>query len=268
MYTGADHTFALCAYQESPYLEECIRSLLGQSVKSNVVLATSTPSPFLEAVAEKYGLPLFVNPGEGGIGQDWNFGYQQAQTPLVTVAHQDDVYAPEYLERILSMLNEARHPLIAFTDYYELRQGRRVDRNRLLTIKRVLLFPLRAKAFRASQWIRRRSLSLGCGICCPAVTYVRDHLPCPVFLTDYKCDLDWQTWERLSKLDGEFLYDPGLLVGHRIHPDSETTRLISDNARSREDLEMYQKFWPRWIARLLAGVYKNSERSNDDHPEP
>lgn len=263
MYTAHDHTFVICAYRESPFLEECIHSLLDQKVKSNLLLVTSTPSAFLEQVAEKYSLPLLVNPGEGGIGLDWNFGYQQAKTPLVTIAHQDDIYEPEYLERVLAVMNTARHPLIAFTDYYELRDGRRVDKNRLLTIKRLLLFPLRSKVFRASKLVRRRSLSLGCGICCPSVTYVRDALPCPVFLTNYKCNLDWQTWERLSKLDGEFLYLPSPLMGHRIHADSETTHLIADNHRGQEDLEMFQKFWPSWIAKLLAGAYKSSERSND-----
>ena len=28
------HTFAICAYKESPYLEACIRSLKGQTVPS------------------------------------------------------------------------------------------------------------------------------------------------------------------------------------------------------------------------------------------
>ena len=31
-YTGKNHTFAICAYKESPFLEECILSLLDQTV--------------------------------------------------------------------------------------------------------------------------------------------------------------------------------------------------------------------------------------------
>ena len=38
-----DHTFAICAYKESPYLEECIKSLKNQTIKSNILIATSTP---------------------------------------------------------------------------------------------------------------------------------------------------------------------------------------------------------------------------------
>ena len=43
-YSGRDHTFAVCAYGESPYLEECVRSLLDQNVKSRILIATSTPN--------------------------------------------------------------------------------------------------------------------------------------------------------------------------------------------------------------------------------
>ena len=87
------HTFVICAYQESKYLEECIRSLMRQTVKSEILMATSTPNAFVKKLSEKYGIPLYINTGERGITQDWNFAYRQARTPLVTIAHQDDVYA-------------------------------------------------------------------------------------------------------------------------------------------------------------------------------
>ena len=35
-----NHTFAICAYKESQYLEECIKSLQNQTVKSNIIMAT------------------------------------------------------------------------------------------------------------------------------------------------------------------------------------------------------------------------------------
>ena len=38
------HTFAVCAYGESPYLEECVQSLLAQKVRTRILIATSTPN--------------------------------------------------------------------------------------------------------------------------------------------------------------------------------------------------------------------------------
>ena len=51
------HTFAICAYKESPYLEECIKSLKSQTVKSNIIIVTSTPNQFISDLSEKYHLP-------------------------------------------------------------------------------------------------------------------------------------------------------------------------------------------------------------------
>ena len=34
------HTFAVCAYKDSPYLEECLRSVTSQTVKSEVICCT------------------------------------------------------------------------------------------------------------------------------------------------------------------------------------------------------------------------------------
>ena len=101
-----DHTFAICAYKESPYLEECILSLKNQTVKSNIIMATSTPNEWIQGLAEKYEIPLYINTGEGGIAQDWNFAYRQAKTDYITIAHQDDIYEPNYLKMIFGELKK------------------------------------------------------------------------------------------------------------------------------------------------------------------
>lgn len=38
------HTFAVCAYGESPYLEECVQSLLAQKVRTRILIATQLPN--------------------------------------------------------------------------------------------------------------------------------------------------------------------------------------------------------------------------------
>ena len=60
-YDQNSHTFAICAYRESPYLEECIRSVLNQSMKTSVIITTSTPNHHIRSIAEKYGVPVFEN---------------------------------------------------------------------------------------------------------------------------------------------------------------------------------------------------------------
>lgn len=262
MYSPTDHSFAVCAYGKSPYLDSCLHSLSGQTVRTNLFVSTSTPNAHIEEVAQKYGIPLFVNEGAPSISHDWNCAVSHCSTPLVTIAHQDDVYLPQFAERTIEALNSAERPLISFTDYGELRGDRNVDVSRLLSVKRMLLSPLKLRCLKSSRLVRRRALSVGSPICCPSVTYCLDNLPDPLFLDNMRCDLDWEAWERFSKLRGDFLYIPQLLMRHRIHGDSETTALIVDETRSREDLVMLQKFWPRWMARAINRFYRTSQDSN------
>ena len=260
------HTFVICAYKESPYLEECIKSLKSQKEKSNVIIITSTPNKYIENNAQKHGIPYHVNNGEGGITQDWNFGYQCAvneyKSKYVTIAHQDDIYDKDYLYVVMDTLRKAKCPLIVFSDYYEIRDEKKVTCNTVLRIKRLMLFPLRLPLMKKSKWMRRRILSLGSPICCPAVTFTVNNLPEIIFQNHYRACEDWEAWEKISILKGEFLYVPKMLMGHRIHADSETTAAIGDNQRSQEEYQMFCKFWPKRIAKLLGKLYSKGQKSN------
>lgn len=263
MYTGEQHTFVICAYRESAFLEDAIKSVRHQSVKSNVIMVTSTSNFRIEELSKKYEIPLYINEGETGIAGDWNFGYNKANTELVTICHQDDIYEKHYVEQVLKRLNQSKCPLIAFSDYGELRNEKKIFDNTLLKIKRMMLLPLRFSYFENSVWVRRRILSLGCPICCPAVTFVKQRLPKVIFKQGFKSDVDWEAWEMISKLKGGFVYIKKPLVLHRIHADSATTEIIGDSLRSKEDYQMFCKFWPEWIAKQLVQIYKKSEKSNE-----
>ena len=61
-YSEKNHTFIICAYQENPYLENCILSILNQEVLGKVMISTSTPNQYILGLAEKYDIPIVVNP--------------------------------------------------------------------------------------------------------------------------------------------------------------------------------------------------------------
>ena len=112
VYTKEEHTFVICAYKESKYLPDCIESLQNQTIKSKIILSTSTPNEYIENTAKKYDVQLRINQSEQsiygetpGISKDWNYAYKQADSKLITLAHQDDVYQPEYLEIALQSIN-------------------------------------------------------------------------------------------------------------------------------------------------------------------
>ena len=67
------HTFVVLAYKESKFLEECVKSVLNQNIKTNVMIATSTPNDYISKIAKKYNLEIKVNEEKKGIGYDFDF---------------------------------------------------------------------------------------------------------------------------------------------------------------------------------------------------
>lgn len=257
------HSFAICAYKESKYLEECILSVKKQEDTSYIYLVTSTPNNFIYEMGKRYDIPVYVNEGEGGITQDWNFAILICKTPYVTITHQDDVYFQNYGEEVVKSFSQATKPLIFFSDYYEIRNQRIEKNNMLLKIKKIMLAPLKIKSFQNSRWIRRRILSLGSPICCPSVAFNLEEISQPIFQNHFRTNEDWEAWENISKQKGQFIYISKPLMAHRIHEESETSRMIrEESGRTREDIEMYSKFWPKRLALFWAKRYKKSEEYN------
>lgn len=259
----AAHTFAVLAYKRSPHLDMCLRSLIAQTVRSKILLCTSTPSDYLAEYSNRYQIPLKVNPHSGGIATDWSFAYAQPDTELVTLAHQDDIYYPQYTEKCLSAFSEASDALIAFTDYCELRYDCVIASNLNMKIKRILL-RLAGLGFRIhrTKLQKRNLIRFGSPIPCPAVCYNRARIGCFSFDPTFKINLDWDAWERLSRRDGAFTSVPEIHMAHRIHEDSETTRGIMTSRRMDEDLLLFKRLWPVLVARLILCLYTFSYASN------
>lgn len=263
MYTQSDHTYVICAYKENAHIEDTIQSLLNQTVKSDIILSTSTPNEFLENMCKKYSIPMYINPERQGAGADWNFGYMTADTELVTVAHQDDFYEPNYTEEILKYANLREDTLIIYSDYYEFRIEEKVTENKIMKIKRIINAPLTKKLFYGSRFMRRRCLSIGDAICCPAVTYVKKNVGANPFDTKYINSCDYKTLVDIANKKGAFICIPKQLVAHRIYPESATSLNLSENIRQKEDFEIFCEFWPKGIAKRINRLYATSEKSNE-----
>ena len=258
-----DHTFAICAYKESPYLEECILSLKKQTIKSKIIMATSTPNEWIKNLADKYQIPLYINKGEGGIAQDWNFAYRQTDTGLVTIAHQDDIYEPTYLKDVMNCVKNTKKPVLAFTDYGELRNGEKIRKSTLLTVKRLMLLPLRIRALGKIVFFKRLVVRFGNPVCCPSITYVKKEFNGDPFEVKFSSNVDWMMLEKATRKDGSFCYSRNIGMFHRIHESSTTTEIIHGDIRWKEDYEMFCRFWPKWIAKPLVKIYRLSEKSNE-----
>jgi len=259
------HTFAILAYKESPYLQECIDSLKKQAPHSEIILCTSTPNFFLENVASNNDLQLFVNPERSGIVGDWNFALGQAATKYVTLAHQDDIYSPEYAREITAAAESRKDALIIFSDYCEIisdNSRTRIRKNSLnFFIKKMMLrLFFRNKSYMVKN--KKRLLAFGNPIGCPAVTFHKNAIGSFKFDSDFSINMDWKAWYDLAQKAGSFVWVRKPLVTHRIYSESETSRGLAENRRQKEDMEMFKIIWPPFLAYLLAKIYGLSYKNN------
>jgi hypothetical protein len=259
-----EHTFVVPVYRAAPNLSGLIASLRSQTgVPSEILLTSSTPSADLVKFAECHALPLHINPRRIDIATDWNFALGAARTSLVTLAHQDDLFAPAYTSRLRDAMQRNPGALMAFCDYSEhTTQGeRRTTAN--LRIKRAL----RLIAFRTNECIseprhKKRLLSFGNPICCPSVMFNRRLLEDFRFPSGFQTNLDWMAWLQLARRSGGFVYTRGRLVSKGVHLASETSITIATGARAREDRMLFDTLWPRPVAATLAAVYKLGYNAN------
>jgi glycosyltransferase involved in cell wall biosynthesis len=259
-----DHTFAIPVYGSAPNLAALIDSLRSQDgARSEILLASSTSSAELEEFAKRCALPLHINPYRQDITADWNFALGAARTEFVTLAHQDDLFAPHYAVQLMSALR--RHPgsLLAFCDYSEHTPMGPRPTNINLRIKRAL----RWRAFGSRECIvqtrdKIRLLSLGNPICCPSVMLNRAETGDFKFPGGFQTNLDWMAWLQLAHRPGGFVFVADRLVSKGVHGGSETSATIASRAREREDHVLFRALWPKPIAAALATIYKLGYRAN------
>lgn len=253
---AADHAFVVPAYGQSPFLEDCLRSLRAQSIPSRILVATSTPCAHIEAAAAAFDAPVLVNPERRGIAGDWNFALGAAGSRLVTLAHQDDLYFPAFLERSLAAFSARPEAALCFTGYREIGDAGEPKHSKISLakhgIERVALGRTPAVGARRM----RAFLAFGNPLPCSSVTFDRSRLGDIRFSPDYDSNLDWALWLDLLDRGVVFARAPERLVGRRHNALTETSRLLRDGRRAREDARLFRRIWPGPIAWAIACAYK------------
>jgi glycosyltransferase involved in cell wall biosynthesis len=253
------HSFIIPAYGHSPYLEDCLESLAGQSLGSPVVVCTSTPFDGLDEVCRKFGARLHTHTPNRGIGADWNAALAIADTDLVTLAHQDDIYLPTFGAEVVAAAERNPRSAMLFSDADEISSdGNVIPRHRNTAVKRMI----NQIAFAGRDTIRgpvslRLLLGLGNPITCPAVTIRLSRSNGFRFRQDLRTNMDWLAWIELAGRGGVTRVH-GSLMRHRAHDQSETARCLSDGARNEEDRMIFERLWPRPLAFILARLYQRS----------
>lgn len=257
------HTFAVCAYKDSPYLEACLKSLKRQAVQTNIILCTSTPSKYIQGMAEAFNLPLYVREGESDIREDWNFAYHMADSRLVTIAHQDDCYHKDYVKTLQECWGKYPDTTVFMTDCAVVKDGEAQKPGLVQFVKHLLRLPLRLRRLSDRAWVKKAALVFGNPIICPSCTYDKESLGEPLFDSPFKFALDWDTMWKLAERAGRFCCVEKPLLYYRIHGESATKACIQNQERASDETAMYGKIWPKPVVRFFMFFYKKAYRAYD-----
>jgi hypothetical protein len=250
-----DHAFVVMAFGQSPFVEGCLRDLSRQTLRSRIVLSTSTPSETLEHLARAYDAEYAISEPGRGIGADWNFALRASGARFVTLVHQDDTYRPEFLEASLGLLKRYDAAL-SFTGYDEVDDAGRKTSSKISRVKHAMDAAILGNIKNPTSWRMRLYLAFGVALPCSSVTYDLEKLGDFEFSTAYKANLDWDAWLRLVEAGKRFVREPSRLVGRRHNELTATSRAHASGARRREDEEMFHRIWPAPLARLVATAYR------------
>lgn len=255
----ATHTFVVPAHGRSIHLQDCLESLAKQRLPSEVVVSTSTPFYDIEDLCQKYGASLSIHSPNRGIGHDWNAALHAGTGELVTVAHQDDIYLPDFSQEVVAAHGRRPRSALYFCNACEVTENgsRRVgDTNNSIKQKMIAL-AYSGRDTVADALSRRLLLGFGNPIVCPAVTINRRVAGEFRFREDLRTNMDWFAWLELSDVGAVTRINKRLMC-HRVHADSETARCLDDGVRRAEDEMVFRQLWPSPLASVLARLYSRS----------
>ncbi|MBX3464825.1 MAG: glycosyltransferase [Planctomycetes bacterium] len=242
-------TFAIPCRDAGPHLRPLLQSLLAQTVQDFALLlvddASRDGSVDLARAVAGDRVVVHRNAAPLGIGGNWNRCVELVATPFFCLAHQDDVYEPRYLERMLAALaarpdagiahcratsvDEAGRPLASPAERFKEHFWRRAP-----------------GADRAAHYAR---LWRGNFVCCPSVCYRTDAVrEVGGFRTDLRFALDWEYWFRLLRHGHGIADVDETLLHYRRHDATASRAATADQSRFAEELRVLAAAGPSGVA--------------------
>lgn len=224
---GPPVTVAIPCFNGERYLGESLRSVLAQTHRAlEIVVFDDGSSDRSVEVAKGFGDPRITvrrNPARLGIGANWNQGLRYGAGPYVIIHHQDDLMAPDSIERKIAFMEA--HPRAGFVfSRVEVIDG---EGKRLQEQGHWFSNNL----FNGDHLFESRpffmTLLLGTNIiCCPSVLMRREAaLAVGGFDEKMPFSLDWEMWLRMAAAY-PVGYCDAVTTAYRYHKAMETLRHV------------------------------------------
>jgi glycosyltransferase involved in cell wall biosynthesis len=104
-------TIAVTVYSRRQFIKQAVASALNQSIAVRVVVVEDCgPDPAMESyVKDEFGprIEYIKNPRRRGLFGNWNACLERCQTQWISILHDDDFLAPEFIEAMIELETKA-----------------------------------------------------------------------------------------------------------------------------------------------------------------
>ncbi len=230
-------TFAIPCFNGAAHLRPLLESLLAQTrVDCHLLLVDDGSTDDSLALARRVvgtRLEVVQNNSSLGIPGNWNRCIEHARTEFICLAHQDDVYAPDFASSMLAAL--ATNPRAAAAHCRMRTIDARGEPLRSAQERYKQRFWRALPAVESSAQSLQR-LFAGNFVGCPTLVY----RACAVaeigaFDAQYRFAPDWEWLLRALSKDWQLVAVPRDLVAYRRHPEQATQRAVASLQRYREE---------------------------------
>ena len=91
------------------------------------------------------------------------------------------------------------------------------------------------------------------------MTYNKSVVGLPIFTSKMKFCIDWDTFLKCAEIkNSHFAYCDTPIIYYRIHDGATSKEFIVDHRRIKEDTDMFNKFWPSFLTKIIMVFYKKA----------
>lgn len=230
------------AYGPSPYLSECIESVLanGSFISKCTVIDDCSPTSEILETIEKYSDRVFYvrNQVNLGLAATFQRSFELSESMFTVVMGSDDRMLPEYghvMRQVIEKFPESCliHPGVMVINEFGIESTSSVDH-----IKRVIAPNVSVTSQMESKKIFS-SLLIGDWMYFPSISWNTKVMKSFPLDSRLRTAVDLDLLVRLCRNDELFVVLPNVIFQYRRHSESVSSQLLLDGSRIAEELEIH-----------------------------
>ncbi len=223
-------TVIVTVYNRTQYLREAVQSVFAQTFRSlEIIVTADSANDEIQAICASFQRPEIRyrrNPVTLGVALNLRAAMVEAQGKYIAVLNDDDLWEPEFLERLVAPLERDANRVLAFCDHWMMSGEGEVDAaqtDRVSRYYRRAMLPEGEVAGFQTFALVRKGVPLAMG-----ALFRKDAVDLDLIVTEVSGAYDYWIACLLAASGKAAYYVPARLTRYRVHEAMETARLAPD----------------------------------------